>query len=1329
MNSQVQPNASIAIPPTPAIDLKLSGLHLIEASAGTGKTWTLSTLMVRLIVEGEYLTRQIIATTFTRAAAAELKLRIRKRFEEFRSLFHEAMFEHAAVLQRMHAQEDWLAVYLLQTLDLEQILHGKNRLQLALDSFDELFVGTLDSFCQKLLNEFAFDSGQHEILQISEQEAEACYQVMHDALRQWRSQQSPQLIEFLVLTDQLKQVEDYRGSITTVLNFLSAQLQPAELPVFEWDNYQAVYQQAAALNEQQLAAFDAFFAADGCYHQSLHGSKCFKKHGTLLKPLLQSIAQNDLSYLLQLHEHKKYADLLDGFLAIDGMFNKKPADQLALQQFHALEGVAVIQQLAQLRQLLSQQLEQVSQHLHYYLSHTVRQQLPQILSERGETTFSQQMRVLGDVLQHDSSQILARHIQHRYPVALVDEFQDTNFDQDRVIAHIWRQPVEPVNPHSLRQDNVLLNSGSLGQDDVLLNPRLLGQGSALLNPHELEHSSRLTLGQSNALLSPRSCLVLVGDPKQAIYGFRGGDMLTYQRARQHVLQLGGQQHFLRFNHRSVAPLVAAVDRLFRFNTDFGEAVTYQPVEAGGRNSTELCEGEKVNHWPLRLIEVEAQKTEFEQVAWQIIQLLQASQTATLVIRQGEQSQPLNPSDIAVLCRSNTQLDKVQAVLQQAQIPVWRSSRVSIFQTSLAEDIVALLQVMLSPYHEGRLRRALAGVLIGKSLKQLMQLDQQPDQLADLQALFFNWGERWYKAGFLAAWQQLAEYFEIWANLSRQPQAERLVVNLRHLVEVIHQYSEKIQGQHHLLAWLMRQVSQPGQREWELERRLSGEQGVQLMTIHKSKGLEFPVVFVAGLDRSKAPQKSSIIFYEHQQQRMLSFSDQDAAQRQAHEERENAELRRLIYVALTRASLRLYITAPPLADSKGKLKGALYHWLPATREEWTDTHTALESGLPACPDFVYRQQQPHAAIEARPVPQHRVYPWGLTSFSQLSRHQHASFIPLHDAEQTAPDADLLLHRDENSPAGTDSESLYSASTHATLASPSAESNKVNNKKTSVVENLNTEQSDAEILAVETIDTDTSDAKKSDVDKPDIELPLCFRFPRGANAGDCLHHILEQMNPQQPMQWPRLFEKHLQNFAINAQLSRYKQPEIEIEQLADWFEQILHAPLPDGATLAGLVNPIHEFEFHLSVADRPLNIKAIHDLLQQHQVPVAPLNPVLNARYLHGFIDLVYEHQGKFYIADYKSNYLGDDYACYSVDILRQNMSHSSYWLQAVLYQLALHRFLKLRLPNYQPQQHLGGAVYLYLRGMHTQQADSGVLHWQASVALLTALDELLGQHDE
>lgn len=1345
MNSQVQPQA--IIPPTPAIDLGLNGIHLIEASAGTGKTWTLSTLMVRFIVEGEYLTRQIIATTFTRTAAAELKLRIRKRFEDFRSLFHRAIENHAEVLQHMQAEQDWLAVYLLQKLDVGQLNHARNRLQLALDSFDELFVGTLDSFCQKLLNEFAFDSGQHEILQISEQEAEACYQVMHDALRQWRSRQPARIIELLVLTDQLKDVEDYRGSITTVLNFLSAQLQPVEMPVIDWQLFENTQQQLTQCDWSSLAAF---LQPDGEHHSKLMKNRAFTNNAQVFPGIVAALQDNLLDYLCQLNADSAEYRWLEGFAKIDGQFKK--ADDALKQQFISLPACQLLMQVQHCMLHLQDSLEQISQHTHYFVSQMVRQQLPQILSERGETTFSQQMRVLADVLQQDASQSLAQHIQHRYPVALVDEFQDTNFDQDRVIAYIWRQPVQAMNqpcksPVVLEQDSGLLAAqNALGQGSAQLNPRSLGQMRSKASQEEVALSNPRSLGQSSALLTPRSCLVLVGDPKQAIYGFRGGDMLTYQRAKTQVMQHGGQQHFLRFNHRSIAPLVSAVDRLFQFNPEFGEQVQYQPVEAGGRNHTELRDGEDINHVPLRLLCVEDQKTEFEQVAWQIIHLLQASHSGQVQIKHHDQFEPISPSHIAVLCRSNSQLDKVQAVLQQAKVPVWRGSRLSIFQTTLAEDIVALMQVMLAPYHEGRLRRALAGSLIGKTLKALVQLDQQPDELARLQGLFFSLGERWYRAGFLAAWQQLSEAFDIWPQLSRQPNAERLVVNLRHLIEVIHQQSEKIQGQHHLLAWLMRQMSQPGQREWELERRLSGEQGVQLMTIHKSKGLEFPIVFVAGLDPAKGGQKSGIIFYEENQQRMLSFSNRNAAQLEAHQQREQAELRRLIYVALTRASMRLYVIAPPAPGKDGKtkeatIKGALYHWLPVAREGWSDPNTLVQDGLVECPQFIYKQLSSHVDIDARPVPSHRVYAWGLTSFSQLSRHQKMLPIvvekpghqPLNDMVVTPAD-DILLHTDEPLTAQQNTQKTSqrpSMTTGKTTLQAEPKPDRGVTAKQPETGEIKTALSPTKVTQPEALPSTllTSEVISVSETEPDEPvLPLCFSFPRGANAGDCLHHILEQLNPKHQEYWPQVFEKQLQNFAINAQLERYGQPVVDLEQMAGWFTDILQAQLPEGATLASLDSQIHEFEFHLSVADKLVDTRAIGQLLAQHQVPVAPLNSVMNARYLHGFIDLVYVHQDKYYIADYKSNYLGDQYSDYQPAALRDNMSNSSYWLQAALYQLALHRFLKLRLPDYQPAQHLGGSVYLYLRGMQQGSDQNGILHWQASEDLLNQLDHLLGQHD-
>jgi len=176
---------------------------LIEASAGTGKTWALSALIVRLLVERKLQTRQIVATTFTRAAAAELQDRIRKRIQEMWLLLQVAVTDLPRAQNKAAQDNDVLGLYLLAKLSAKEKQEASAQLKLALDTFDELFINTLDSFCQKILREFAFDTGQGEPREISEQEEELKQQLIHDALRQWRSQQDPRLIEMLVLTSSI----------------------------------------------------------------------------------------------------------------------------------------------------------------------------------------------------------------------------------------------------------------------------------------------------------------------------------------------------------------------------------------------------------------------------------------------------------------------------------------------------------------------------------------------------------------------------------------------------------------------------------------------------------------------------------------------------------------------------------------------------------------------------------------------------------------------------------------------------------------------------------------------------------------------------------------------------------------------------------------------------------------------------------------------------------------------------------------------------------------------------------------------------------------------
>ncbi|MEY4517174.1 MAG: hypothetical protein RL180_1520, partial [Pseudomonadota bacterium] len=656
----IQPQQTETAPPT-ALTMRLYGQHLIEASAGTGKTWTLSALIVRLIAERQFSTSQIIATTFTRAAAAELRGRVRERLSEVWVWLDRFNQHPADMLQQLEDHPDPLLSYLIGTLDADGRAYAVNLLKAALPSFDQMFIGTLDSFCQKMLTEFAFDSGQGEVLRISEEEHALRQQIIHDTLRKWRSEQDPRLIEIMVMTGQLTTVADHENNVGTVLNFPAAELAQPAMPPIDFTALDDLMAHVATLDPN---TFDAFIGKNSAAYGFLHKAGSFSKHGHVLRDFIEKIQRFGVQVLLAIHKNDVEAALLKDLLAPDKQF-KKGGEQYAaaLKQY---DGTALLQHVAKVREQLTEQLKQVNVCVQYQLSQAVREQLPILLAERGETSFAEQMRLLADALHNgEDGRTLAKQIRHRYPVALVDEFQDTNSDQDRMIAQIWRHMPSPNEPPA------------------------------------------------------QGCLVLVGDPKQAIYGFRGGDVQTYLAAREQIKR-DGKMYQLGVNQRSVPALVQAVDLLFQRHTALGEGIDYPPVQASERPHPPLIDGADItrldqhNIAPLRWTTLVEQQDELTQMAWQIGQLLTDAQRGQLHL--GDQR--LQPEHIAVLGYSRNELDTVQTLLARAQIPVWRPSRVSVFASPIAQDIAALMHVMLSPYHEQRLRRALSGPLVGWSLGQL-----------------------------------------------------------------------------------------------------------------------------------------------------------------------------------------------------------------------------------------------------------------------------------------------------------------------------------------------------------------------------------------------------------------------------------------------------------------------------------------------------------------------------------------------------------------------------------------------------------------------------------
>ncbi|HAV4350387.1 TPA: AAA family ATPase [Acinetobacter baumannii] len=1218
----------------PIIDIEFSGLHLIEASAGTGKTYTLSSLMVRIFLE-KYLPGQVIATTFTRAAAAELKSRIRARLvETHRYLDAKRSLTEKEILLQAEQESDLLLQHILKHFA-TRIAYACERLKLVIDQLDELFVGTLDSFSQKLLREFAFESGKIERAQITDDAKTYSRQLIHDVLREWIQSQPQTVIDALYLAGELKSVDSFVKLVEDSLNFSSAHFKLPEKPTIQFEQLAQLKQLAAEID---ISLLEPYYSLDGDHYKHVSGTifrnGAFNKlFSECLPQLLQVLKQSDsiLVFDGSLAIQRELVFKFLGQLADQKVFKKCPAE--ISDGFYQHPCIQQIQQLFGVLKNYAEQFDQLHIYLKAYLCIEVKKRLPQVLQNKGETTFSQQIRTLSEALKGEQGQRFAVFVQARYPLILVDEFQDTNQDQDDMLASIWRHPER----------------------------------------------------------YQKGCMIMVGDRKQAIYGFRGGDMLTFLNAYKDIQAKHGREYKLIHNHRSVADLVEVVDALFQRQIDFGEQVQYDPIRAGTRPHPVLIDQNQPNPHPLRWLMLKDKETEAQQVAWKIRDLLNQSHAGQLYFQKDAQTQTLNEDDIAVLSRNHDGLDKVQFELERLGIRVNRPSKRSVFDCTIAQDVGALLTAILHPYDEAKVKRALISRLFAMDLKQLLQLEQTAEGLSQFMTGFDTIRELWSAQGFLVAWQQCLNQFGIWKNLVavQSKDNERVVVNLRHLTEILSQHSEKYQGAQNLYHWYLKQLQSPLDREWELERRLSSEAGVQLMTIHQSKGLEFKIVFLLGADKPFRENNKTLNFSTQDitvsesaqtlTQRVVAIADKtylNENELKQHEERALAEQNRLWYVALTRASHRVYAL---LQDTDGKSVSGLAFW----------KNRAEPFQHRCCTDEIILEQPPAARhlnqhiniieIQAQHFPDQRFYSRGKTSFSYLAQH--------------------LRHK-----VGTD-----------LLASQSHEA----------------------VLAEDELDQVIS------VEAPAAQ-PISWiksNFPRGTLAGNFLHEIFEHIDFQCSDEWVSEIRRRFKNdysslwqdLLIKYQESFPEEQEAEYSlyhAVAEWLQEILSTPLYQGFRLNRL-QPEHylsECPFYLALSDRVLALKRIQQLFAEYGMEMPELLEARSARYLNGSIDLVYFDGQRYHIADYKSNYLGENLADYSVESIAQSMSLASYWLQAGLYLVALHRYLKVKMQNYDIEQHLGGATYLYLRGMNGE-AEQGYYYWQPSTEFVLRLDAILGYFAE
>ncbi len=1352
----------------PIQDMQFKGLHWIEASAGTGKTYTLSSLMVRIFLDC-YYPNQVIATTFTRKATAELKSRVRARVQDTLAYIEKHQQLNSVEIQaQIERESDPLFKKVLLDYG-SRMDYARRRLRLVLNQLDELFVGTLDSFSQKLLREFAFESGKIERAELTEDQDLYIQQLIHDVLREWIQQQPQYVINQLYLQNMLKSSEQYIGLVRDALNFSAAHFKQVKHVDWDLEPLNHCINALVNIDAQALVDIQQYCSETPKYFHKSFLTKLVDISEQYPTWSAQLKVQAGMSFfdaacsktLLQLcYLRRKKTD----FEPTTQVFNKScPEDEQ--QRFLNNGLIRAIDALCEMKVALNAKFEQLKKHLDYHLIRSVQNRLPQTLQKQGETTFSQQIRTLAEALQGEQGRRFAQFVQSRYPLILVDEFQDTNQDQDDLLAKIWRD------------------------------------------------AARVNLG----------CMIMVGDPKQAIYGFRGGDMLTYNKAHADVLLKQGTQYTLTQNHRSVKPLVEVVDALFQRQMDFGENVRYSLIEAGSRPHPNLMDSSESNPYPLRWMQLTEDASEVDQVVWKIRDLLnQAQQNQLFFQDQHGVTRALCEDDIAVLGFGHYALEQVKQRLQRMKIPCFKESKQSVFASHVAQDVAAVLTAIMDPFNEAKIKRALITRLLGFDLQTLIELQNHTEGLSRFIRDFDVIREMWFDKGFLTAWNYALNLFSVWTNIvaNQSIDNERVVVNLRHLTEILSHQSEYYQGAQKLYHWYLRQLQAPSGKDSEKERKLSGDRGVQLLTIHASKGLEFKVVFLLGADAAFDVNKGNLNFSLSdtlsesvlEQSRVIAVNHKDLHEQVIlqNAERNAAENHRLWYVALTRASHRVYAM---LSQKNAESSSGLAFWRGQGSDVFEHCLSCLEDELAREPIAIIAQEQiAPSAISAQPLPNQQFYPRTKTSFTALSNHQ-AYATPLKDdlvtlAEHHDSAADethlTVLENDitvepldwikVNFPKGTVAGTfLHSIFEHIDFQDRAYWNLEIRRRFKNTAPQIWAELKDKFQKAFQ-VESLLQRAFKGVYADATVNLQTLFK--RIANTMHlnseslilAIQKVLLSLNYKlltgirqhkhdaaYRQQWQSFFKdpddfSEAEFIAFLTQFNRYfeeldddvfiQQFEKEIANIAhaepkpisveallqqamtvfieemhedillnlmqDWLGEIVSTPIQADFSLQQLSKGsyLSEFPFLLSMQDAAIQIKQIHALFVEYGIVMGDFNEAKSARYLTGSIDLVYFDGQQYHIADYKSNFLGQDQQDYASHAIQDNMSHSSYWLQAALYLVAMHRYLTANMQNYDIHQHLGGASYLYLRGMNGC-AGQGNHHWQPSVEFIEKLDDILG----
>lgn len=1194
--------------------LGLSGIHLIEASAGTGKTYTIVGLYLRALIQKQLEVSNLLVVTFTKAATAELKSRVRERLTEVLAWL-EASLGGGALLPSEDSFLAEMKPWLEEThMDLSDLVL---RIRLALTSFDQAAILTLHGFCQRALSDRPFASGMPFLFEVEQENDALIEELVEDHWRRRFTRGEGKALMTALLTQGLtpqrlqKLLKIHARQPLAVVHWPLAKATSSEDNVaVAWAALKAAWAKDEAKIRETLT--------------TLVERKAF--HLTHYTPDSIKISLNAWGRRLRTEQHWAPIKETDRLNLLSASRLKPTAPNRAWAT-PLMPKTSFFDHVETFLKARDMQWEDSAYALRFFLKEALEDLLPKLRRLKRERTTLTYDDLLTEMYlalhpggSSQTSLAFQSELRRRYPVALVDEFQDTDPVQLAILEAIYG--------------------------------------------------------------SEETCLFMVGDPKQAIYSFRQADLPTYLKARSWA-----RQHWtLSDNQRSTEDLIEACNLLFTHQAESLKTVglNYVPVRRGSKPLPQFKGlGSAFEVWTLPqagqlLTRDEAIARVADSVATEVVRLLTAGQANTVSI----DGRGLEPQDIAILVRSHREGRTMRLALARRGVRAVERSNRSVLRSEEAEEWRLVLAALAEPKVTGLVLAALATALMQGTASRLDTLTQSPLALEMMLAKFQACHDQWLSRGFSEAVQGFLMEFAVFEQALSGFAGERRLTNLRHIFELLMSASASHPTPDALRRHYERLIEDTSRDELKEERLESDEGLVKIFTVHAAKGLEFPVVFCPTLwsglqDRAPTMEAQPYFktYHDTNNRVCLDYRWDQGVEELAKRERQavkEAEHFRLIYVALTRAVAKVILVAGAYVSGKGATlalaqKSPLQALVGGAHgtdfvEPWQDLMARAGSPkilevrpLPAADAQGFTPLRANASAYAalvldRPIPPRRP----LESYSSLLRRQRGTRI-----DQSLWQ-DLGRDHDEGS--------------SETREAPSA------------------------------------------------------GLPRGAALGNFLHGVLEAIDFKDRSGWGDVIEAQRVRWGFPPSLGiQGLRPEDAQRRVLMLLERVLNTPLAGQVPLSKFAATAIHREQAFWVPTGRWSAERLSEFLHQSGLMHDPLENDGLRGHLRGYIDLVYCHEGRWFVADWKSNDLGPVLSAYTADRLQAEIEHHRYGLQAALYVLFLHRLLKQRLPAYRPELHLGGAQYLFLRGMPGPEAGdcpTGVWRWCPGGQDIERLDAIL-----